>query len=103
MSRLNSHDDVCAAIRPIRIAGKSGCRLTAPHAVPGGECGGQTRQGPWDRLCIGASLLFLLGHEKRPPWPVQQAGLEWAWRLVQDPRRLARRYLVDSPAVLCML
>jgi len=54
-------------------------------------------------LCIGASLLFLSGHEKRAPRPVQQAGLEWAWRLVQDPRRLARRYLVDSPAVLRLL
>jgi len=54
-------------------------------------------------LCIGASLLFLSGHERRAPRPVQQAGLEWAWRLAQDPRRLARRYLVDSPAVLRLL
>ncbi len=54
-------------------------------------------------LCIGASLLFLSGHERRAPQPVQQAGLEWAWRLAQDPRRLARRYLVDSPAVLKLL
>jgi len=54
-------------------------------------------------LCIGASLLFLSGHEKRAPRPVQLAGLEWAWRLAQDPRRLARRYLVDSPAVLRLL
>ena len=51
-------------------------------------------------LCIGASLLFLSGHERRAPRPVQRAGLEWAWRLAQDPRRLARRYLVDSPVVL---
>jgi exopolysaccharide biosynthesis WecB/TagA/CpsF family protein len=54
-------------------------------------------------LCIGASLLFLSGHEQRAPGPVQRAGLEWAWRLAQDPRRLARRYLVDSPAVLRLL
>ncbi|WP_241671043.1 WecB/TagA/CpsF family glycosyltransferase [Dankookia rubra] len=54
-------------------------------------------------LCIGASLLFLSGHELRAPRPVQRAGLEWAWRLAQDPRRLARRYLVDSPAVLRLL
>ncbi|WP_431268981.1 WecB/TagA/CpsF family glycosyltransferase [Dankookia sp. P2] len=54
-------------------------------------------------LCIGASLLFLSGHERRAPRPVQRAGLEWAWRLAQDPRRLARRYLVDSPAVLRLL
>lgn len=54
-------------------------------------------------LCIGASLLFLSGHERRAPRPVQQAGLEWAWRLAQDPRRLAWRYLVDSPVVLRLL
>jgi N-acetylglucosaminyldiphosphoundecaprenol N-acetyl-beta-D-mannosaminyltransferase len=54
-------------------------------------------------LCIGASLLFLSGHEQRAPRPVQRAGLEWVWRLAQDPRRLARRYLVDSPVVLRLL
>lgn len=54
-------------------------------------------------LCIGASLLFLSGHERRAPLPVQQAGLEWVWRLAQNPRRLARRYLVDSPVVLRLL
>ncbi|MDB5373059.1 MAG: hypothetical protein JWP04_1701, partial [Belnapia sp.] len=54
-------------------------------------------------LCIGASLLFLTGEERRAPVPVQRAGLEWAWRLAQDPRRLARRYLVDSPAIIALL
>jgi len=54
-------------------------------------------------LCIGASLLFLSGEEQRAPLPVQRAGLEWAWRLAQDPRRLARRYLVDSPAIIGLL
>jgi N-acetylglucosaminyldiphosphoundecaprenol N-acetyl-beta-D-mannosaminyltransferase len=54
-------------------------------------------------LCIGASLLFLSGHEKRAPLPVQRVGLEWAWRLATNPRRLARRYLVDSPAVVRLL
>ena len=35
--------------------------------------------------------------------PVQKIGLEWAWRLAQDPKRLARRYLVDSPAIIGLL
>jgi UDP-N-acetyl-D-mannosaminuronic acid transferase (WecB/TagA/CpsF family) len=30
-------------------------------------------------------------------------GLEWAWRLAQDPKRLARRYLVESPAIVGLL
>jgi N-acetylglucosaminyldiphosphoundecaprenol N-acetyl-beta-D-mannosaminyltransferase len=54
-------------------------------------------------LCVGASLLFVAGAERRAPRPVQRAGLEWAWRLAQDPRRLARRYLRDSPAILRLL
>ena len=54
-------------------------------------------------LCVGASLLFLSGEERRAPVPVQRAGLEWAWRLAQDPRRLARRYLVEDPLLLALL
>lgn len=54
-------------------------------------------------LCVGAALRFLAGEERRAPAPVQRAGLEWAWRLAQDPRRLARRYLRDDPAILALL
>ena len=54
-------------------------------------------------LCVGASLLFLSGEERRAPALVQRAGLEWAWRLARDPKRLARRYLVDDPAILALL
>lgn len=54
-------------------------------------------------LCVGASLLFLSGEERRAPRAMQRAGLEWAWRLLQDPRRLARRYLVDDPQILALL
>lgn len=54
-------------------------------------------------LCIGASLQFLTGGERRAPRPIQSAGLEWAWRLALDPKRLARRYLVDSPQIVRLL
>jgi N-acetylglucosaminyldiphosphoundecaprenol N-acetyl-beta-D-mannosaminyltransferase len=54
-------------------------------------------------LCVGASLDFLAGVERRAPVMVQRAGLEWAWRLARNPRRLWRRYLVDDPAVLRLL
>ncbi|QJU56450.1 WecB/TagA/CpsF family glycosyltransferase [Sphingomonas sp. AP4-R1] len=50
-------------------------------------------------LCIGASVDFLVGNEKRAPRVVQKAGMEWAWRLASNPRRLAKRYLVDGPAI----
>ena len=54
-------------------------------------------------LCVGASLEFLAGTERRAPLLVQKAGLEWAWRLAQNPQRLWRRYLVDDPAILRLL
>jgi hypothetical protein len=34
---------------------------------------------------------------------MQRAGLEWLHRLVRDPRRLSRRYLIDNPPVLFSL
>ena len=44
-------------------------------------------------IAVGATLDFLAGRVRRaPPW-VSRAGLEWLFRLSQEPRRLARRYL----------
>jgi exopolysaccharide biosynthesis WecB/TagA/CpsF family protein len=54
-------------------------------------------------FCVGASLDFLAGVERRAPALVQRAGMEWAWRLAQNPQRLWRRYLVDDPAILRLL
>jgi UDP-N-acetyl-D-mannosaminuronic acid transferase (WecB/TagA/CpsF family) len=54
-------------------------------------------------LCIGASLEFLAGGSRRAPRWMQRCGLEWLFRLCRDPRRLAHRYLIHSPAVLAML
>jgi N-acetylglucosaminyldiphosphoundecaprenol N-acetyl-beta-D-mannosaminyltransferase len=48
-------------------------------------------------LCVGASLNFITGREKRAPQWMQQLALEWLFRLAQDPRRLASRYLVRGP------
>lgn len=54
-------------------------------------------------LCVGSSLAFLAGVVPRAPVWMQRAGLEWLHRLASDPRRLARRYLWDCPAVLPLL
>ncbi len=54
-------------------------------------------------LCIGASLEFVAGAHARAPHWMQWAGLEWLHRLVHAPKRLARRYLVDSPAIVPLL
>lgn len=50
-------------------------------------------------LCIGASVEFLSGAKRRAPRWMQRAGLEWAFRLASEPRRLWRRYLVKGPRV----
>jgi N-acetylglucosaminyldiphosphoundecaprenol N-acetyl-beta-D-mannosaminyltransferase len=51
-------------------------------------------------LGVGASLDFLVGKYKRAPQWMGDAGLEWAYRLAQEPRRLWRRYLLEGPRFL---
>lgn len=54
-------------------------------------------------LCVGASINFLTGVERRAPKWIQSAGLEWLYRLLHDPARLARRYLVRGPRIFFLL
>lgn len=54
-------------------------------------------------LCVGASIDFLTGAERRAPEWMQQAGLEWLYRMAQNPRRLAQRYLRGAPRLLGLL
>ncbi|MEJ5914124.1 WecB/TagA/CpsF family glycosyltransferase [Pseudokineococcus sp. 1T1Z-3] len=44
----------------------------------------------------GGALAFLAGRVPRAPQALQASGLEWVHRLAMEPRRLARRYLVDD-------
>ena len=44
-------------------------------------------------ICVGAAADFIVGQQVRAPRLMQRIGLEWAWRLASDPRRLGRRYL----------
>jgi len=45
---------------------------------------------------VGISFSFVAGTVSRAPSWLQNAGLEWCWRLAQEPRRLARRYLLED-------
>ena len=47
-------------------------------------------------LGLGASLDFEAGEVKRAPKWMADHGLEWVYRIFQDPKRLAKRYLVDD-------
>jgi N-acetylglucosaminyldiphosphoundecaprenol N-acetyl-beta-D-mannosaminyltransferase len=47
-------------------------------------------------IAAGATIDFLAGEQRRaPPW-LQRWNLEWLYRMVNDPRRLAKRYLHDA-------
>ena len=50
-------------------------------------------------FCVGASLDFLTGVQKRAPRVMQMLALEWLHRLASDPGRMWRRYLYDGPAI----
>lgn len=44
---------------------------------------------------VGGTFDFIAGEVRRaPPW-MQRSGLEWLYRLLQEPRRMWRRYVVD--------
>ena len=51
-------------------------------------------------LGVGALFDFLAGRVARAPAPVRKARMEWLWRLAQEPRRLASRYLLGNLAFL---
>lgn len=53
-------------------------------------------------FCVGAALDFVTGQTKRAPRLARSLGLEWAHRLITDPRRLWRRYLVEGPAIFLL-
>jgi N-acetylglucosaminyldiphosphoundecaprenol N-acetyl-beta-D-mannosaminyltransferase len=47
-------------------------------------------------LAVGATIDFEANHKPRAPKWMSQTGLEWLYRLVCEPRRLWKRYLIDD-------
>jgi exopolysaccharide biosynthesis WecB/TagA/CpsF family protein len=101
---LANHNDSLELARTIREAG--------PHLLVVGL--GKPRQELWMArygvetganvlLAFGAVVDFLAGAMMRAPAWASGNGLEWAWRLALEPRRLARRYLLDDPPSLLQL
>ncbi len=52
---------------------------------------------------VGAAFDFHSGRVRQAPRWVQRSGLEWLYRLATEPRRLARRYLVNNPLFVARL
>jgi N-acetylglucosaminyldiphosphoundecaprenol N-acetyl-beta-D-mannosaminyltransferase len=53
-------------------------------------------------LSVGAAFDFHTGRVKQAPPFLQRSGLEWAFRLAQEPRRLWRRYLYNNPVFVLL-
>jgi N-acetylglucosaminyldiphosphoundecaprenol N-acetyl-beta-D-mannosaminyltransferase len=49
---------------------------------------------------VGAAFDFIAGMKSQAPRWMQRAGLEWLFRLIAEPRRLWRRYLIGNPRFL---
>jgi exopolysaccharide biosynthesis WecB/TagA/CpsF family protein len=54
-------------------------------------------------LAVGAAFSFHSGQLPQAPPKMQRLGLEWLYRLAQEPRRLWRRYLLLNPAYASLL
>jgi len=54
-------------------------------------------------LGVGGAFDVLAGFVPRAPVPLREAGLEWAWRLAMEPRKLWKRYLVTNTQFLVLL
>jgi len=52
---------------------------------------------------VGAAFDFLSGRKRQAPRWMQRAGLEWLFRLLSEPRRLWRRYLVNNPLFIILV
>jgi N-acetylglucosaminyldiphosphoundecaprenol N-acetyl-beta-D-mannosaminyltransferase len=55
------------------------------------------------QICVGAAFDFHSGNKRMAPAWMQRNGLEWIYRLLQEPRRLLRRYLTTNSSFLIKL
>ena len=53
-------------------------------------------------LGLGASLDFEAGNIQRAPKWMADHGLEWLFRITQDPKRMAKRYLIDDRKIAAL-
>lgn len=93
-----SPDDTAAALERLRVARPDLVLLA--FGAPKQEIWAYRHRaalGGAVAVGVGASLDFIAGTLRRAPRWMSQVGLEWLFRLLSEPRRLWRRYLVDDP------
>lgn len=87
------HEGICATIReakPDLLFVSFGCPKQEKWIAMNYQ-----RAGAPVTIGVGATIDFLAGHMKRAPRWMQVSGLEWAYRLAQEPKRLLKRYAND--------
>lgn len=52
---------------------------------------------------VGAAFKFVGGSVSRSPAWVSNAGFEWMWRLIREPRRVWRRVFIDAPQFIALV
>ena len=52
---------------------------------------------------VGGSFDVIAGKVKRAPLWMQNSGLEWLYRVVQEPKRMWKRYLVGNTKFICLI
>lgn len=87
------HERICAEIRsakPDLLFVSFGCPKQEKWIAMNYQ-----RAGAPVTIGVGATIDFLAGHMRRAPRWMQRTGLEWAFRLAQEPKRLFKRYAND--------
>ena len=49
---------------------------------------------------VGGLFDFYSGRMPRAPQWIREIGMEWVWRLAQEPRRMWQRYIIGNPLFL---
>jgi N-acetylglucosaminyldiphosphoundecaprenol N-acetyl-beta-D-mannosaminyltransferase len=52
---------------------------------------------------VGGSFDVVAGKTSRAPRLLQRTGMEWSWRVIQEPRRMWKRYLVGNSKFMKMV
>ncbi|GAB76707.1 WecB/TagA/CpsF family glycosyltransferase [Austwickia chelonae] len=96
---ISSHDD-----EVVDLVNRSGARLLlVAMGVPQQEmwCDRmRPRLDPGVIMGVGGLFDFYSGRIPRAPLWVRELGMEWVWRLKQEPRRMWRRYVIGNPLFL---
>lgn len=95
-----SADEDAALVKRLRDSGAG--IVFVGLGCPKQEIWMATHQGQVNSVMIGVGAAFdyIAENVKRPPLWMQRAGLEWLGRLIAEPRRLWRRYLVTNTIFL---